>query len=109
MYCVKCLQKYKSWGTEDQYPYEYTKYYHHMAFVYVHWKNTVKATECGKRGADLMAQAVSGAQICTIYRFDWAVFLFQNDETDRAIKEHETIFKQRKNECGNLNLLTIQS
>ena len=108
-YCEKCLQKYETWGKEEEYPYEHAKYHHHMAFVHIYRQETTKAVQSGKRAADLMALAVPGAQLATIYRFDWAVFLFQNGETDRAIEEHKAIFNERVKECGKLNLLTIQS
>ena len=105
----KCLEKYKSWGSEDEYPYEYAKYFHHMAFVHIFRKQTAKAVEYGKKAADLMALGAPGAQIATIYLFDWAVFLFQNGEIDYAFEEHKAIFDRRLRECGNLNILTIQS
>ena len=108
-YCGECLQKYKTWGNEEEYPYEYAKYHHHMAFVQIYRKETNKAVESGRKAADLMALANPGAQLATIYRFDWAVFLLQNGDTDRAIEEHRNIFNERVMECGNLNLLTIQS
>ena len=108
-YCEKCLEKYKTWGNEGDYPYEYAKYHHHMAFIQIYRKETDKAVESGRKAADLMARAVPGAQLATIYRFDWAVFLFQHGETARAIEEHKVIFNERVKECGNLNLLTIQS
>ena len=91
-YCEKCLQKYKTWSNEKKPPYEYAKYHHHMAFVQIRRKETNKAVESGKKAADLMALAVAGAQVATIYRFDWAVFLFQNGETDREVEEHKVIF-----------------
>ena len=108
-YCEICLKQYRTWGAEEEYPYEYAKYYHHMAFVLVYQKDTGKAIDYAKRAADLMALGSPRSQIATVFRFDWAIILFQHGEKDRSIKEHKAILNKRINECGRFNLLTLQS
>lgn len=107
--CKRCLKEYRSWGNEEQYPYEYAKYHNHMAYVFLFDGNTQKATESAKKGFELMARGSPGAQIAVTFRFDWATIRFQNGETASAISEHKIILESRVQECGDYNILTLQS
>ncbi|KAL9611297.1 MAG: hypothetical protein Q9167_004061 [Letrouitia subvulpina] len=61
--CEECLIQYKKWGTEDDLPYEYAKYYNHMAYVLLYRGESAKAVEYAKRGYELGEKATPGAQL----------------------------------------------
>jgi hypothetical protein len=107
--CEKCLHQYKQWGSEDEYPYEYAKYYNHMAYVMLFEGCPKMAERAGKRGSILMDQAAPGTQMASLFRFDWATIMFQAGDTTGGLAEHMKIFKQRERDCGKQNPLTLQS
>ncbi|KIM98634.1 hypothetical protein OIDMADRAFT_56981 [Oidiodendron maius Zn] len=104
-----CFEKFKTWGRPEAFPYEYAKYYHSMAFVFVYRRQTNLAVEFAKAAADLMRKAGPGTLLTTVYRFDWAIFLFQDQKVKQAIKEHEEVLDIRLARCGKSNPLTLQS
>lgn len=105
----QCFERFKTWGTPQEYPYEYAKYYDSMAFLFVYRKQTNLAVRFGELGANLMKQAAPGTLLSTVYRFDWATFLFQNGNTHQAIGEHKKVLDVRIDMCGKNNPLTLQS
>ncbi|KAG4415580.1 hypothetical protein IFR04_011300 [Cadophora malorum] len=104
-----CFRKFKSWGTPEEFPYEYAKFYHSMAFLFVHRRQTELAVRYAKAGAYLMNKAGPNTLITTVYRFDWAICLFQDHKVAQAITEHEGILAIRLERCGKSNPLTLQS
>lgn len=107
--CRKCYLKYRSWGTEEQYPYEYAKFYNHMAYVLRERGDTQEANRHSERGYELMSEGAPGTQITETFRFDWATIMFQSGDVDRAIREHKIVLDSRIQGCGKFNLLTLQS
>lgn len=107
--CEKCLKQYRSWGSEEEYPYEYAKYYHHIAYVLLYEGKTDDAAKQSKHGSDLMALAKPGSQLAVTFRFEWATILFQVGKTADALREHHEMLQLRIDGCGENNLLTLQS
>ena len=105
----RCLQRFKTWGSELEYPYEFAKYLHSIAFVFLYRRNTEAAVRSAEKGAELMRTAEPGTLLTTVYRYDWAIFLFQDGQQDKAIDEHEEILKDRIARCGKSNALTLQN
>lgn len=48
-----CFKKYKEWGTEDEHPYEYAKYYHNVSFVRMHQARYTEAISIAEKGIAL--------------------------------------------------------
>jgi hypothetical protein len=108
--CNKCFAQYKKRAeVEEDEPYEYGKYYHQMAFVWVYRNQPAKATEFAKRTWKLMSMANEESLIALMYRYDWAVMLFQNGELELSIQENEEVLVSRISKCGKTNSLTLQS
>lgn len=106
--CNLVLQKYKSWGTEDQFPYEFAKYYHHMAYVLISRGETNKAVQYASHATKLLEQGSFGL-LATVFKFDCATLYFQNAQPDLAISEHEQVLRHREDKLGRSNILTIQT
>lgn len=68
--CETCLSQYTRWGSEDELPYEYAKYYNHMAYVHLFRNEGDKAVEFAKKGYELVEKASPGAQINVLYKYD---------------------------------------
>ena len=58
---------------------------------------------------DLLRLAVFGMLLTTASRFDWDVFLSQNDRAKEVIAVHEETFEVRSEQCGKTDPLTLQS
>ena len=105
----KCFVQYKSWGDENRFPYEYAKYYNHMAYVFLYEGRTAEAVDFAKKGFELAEMATPGAQLAVLYKFDWANILFQHGHTERSLKAHQEVLRFRKRECGAENVRTLES
>ena len=78
--CEECLVQYKKWYTdEEKIPYEYAKYYNHMAYVLLYKGDSAKAVEYAKRGYELAERATPGAQLAVLYKFDEEVKKLRRD------------------------------
>lgn len=106
--CETVIKKYCSWGTEDDFPYEHAKYYHHMAFVFVNTGNTAKAAEYATRAYEILKKGNFGL-LATVFRFDCATILFQNGQSAKAISEHKAVLETRLLKLGKFNSMTLHS
>lgn len=105
----RCLVQYKSWGDENRFPYEYAKYYNHMAYVLLYKGRTAKAVQFAKKGFELAETARPGTQLAVLNKFDWANLLFQHGDMQRSLEAHKEVLKVRKRECGEENVRTLES
>ncbi|KAL8904626.1 MAG: hypothetical protein Q9207_003147 [Kuettlingeria erythrocarpa] len=106
--CKLVIDKYRSWGTEEEFPYEFAKYYHHMAFVLVYRGDTEAAVQHASHATELLELGSFGL-LATLFKFDCATLYFQNGQNDRAIAEHEEVLQRRLLKLGRSNIMTIQS
>lgn len=104
----ECFAQYQQWGTEDDIPYEYSKYYNQMAYVLLYENDSEKAVEYAKKGYELVEQATPGAQITVLYKFDYANILFQHGEGPKALKVLREMLKVCKQDCGKDNVRTLE-
>lgn len=108
--CEECLVQYKKWDTdEEKIPYEYAKYYNHMAYVLLYKGDSAKAVKYAKRGFELAEKATPGAQLAVLYKYDWANILFQHGAVEESLAEHEKMLKMLKIDCGKANIRTMKS
>ena len=106
--CRQVIAKYNTWGSEDDFPYEHAKYYHHMAYVLVYKGNTHKAAEYALRASNILARGSFGL-LATLFRFDCATILFQDGRVEEAINEHKTVLEIRLLKLGKTNPMTLHS
>ena len=105
----KCYLQYKSWGDENRFPYEYAKYYNHMAYVFLYKGKGAKAVDFAKKGFELAEMATPGTQLTALYKCDWANVLFQYGDVEGSLRVHKEVLKARKRECGEVNVRTLES
>ena len=74
------------WGEEDEFPYEYAKYYNHMAYVFLYNGSTAEAVEFAEKGFELAEKATPGAQLAVLFKFDWANVLFQHGDVGQSLE-----------------------
>ncbi|KAL9026672.1 MAG: hypothetical protein Q9196_004695 [Gyalolechia fulgens] len=106
--CQLVIEKYRSWGTEEEFPYEFAKYYHHMAFVFVYRGDTAAAVQHASHATKLLELGSFGL-LATLFKFDCATLYFQNGQNALAIAEHEEVLRLRLLKLGRSNIMTIQS
>lgn len=106
---AKCLPKYQSWGPPEEIPYEYAKYYHHMAFCRMYRGDVKEAVALGKQGLHWVAVATGKDSAATNrWKFDLACLTLQSGDRDEAMKLNEEILGSRIRIHGKHAYLTLQ-
>ena len=104
----KCYAKFMEWGTEDDIPFEYAKYYNKIALVRMYQGRFEIAIDCAMRGMQLMSQ--TGYSLFTSrLKFDVACIVLQSGDMDRALQMHEEIRQERIETVGPANPLSLHS
>ncbi|KAK4224666.1 hypothetical protein QBC38DRAFT_547456 [Podospora fimiseda] len=105
----KCLVKYRTWGTEESIPFEYSKYYYNMGIVRICQERLKEAAELLKRSVEL-AEAAFGktGQYWDNY-FMLACCVRLSGDAQRALDMHLEIHKARLEELGKHSKSTILS
>lgn len=107
-YIEKCLKKYQEWGPEEEYPFEYAKYYNKIALVRMYQGRFDEAIDFAQKGVALMEK--KGYMIfASRFNFDLACIILQSGDVDRALKVHNEILAQRIEDLGQSNELTLHS
>lgn len=107
---AKCLPKYQSWGQPEEIPYEYAKYYHHMAFCRMYNGDLKEAVGLGKYGLHWVTVATGKDSAATNrWKFDLACLTLQSGDRDQAMKLNEEILGSRIRIHGKHAYLTLQS
>ncbi|KAI4924849.1 uncharacterized protein J4E92_006885 [Alternaria infectoria] len=107
-HCTIVIEKYKSWGKETDFPYEYAKFYHHMAYVLIYRGERAKAVDYAQHASKLLRMGNFGL-LGVLFRFDCATVMFQAGQIEAAISEHEQVLEHRLLKLGRSNLMTLQS
>jgi tetratricopeptide (TPR) repeat protein len=104
----KCLAKFREWGSEDDIPFEYAKYYNKIALVRMYQGRFKIAIECAQKGMELMSS--TGYNMFTSrFKFDMACIVLQSGDLDRALQIHVEIHQQRIETVGPSNPLSLHS
>ncbi|KAF6229946.1 hypothetical protein HO133_004283 [Letharia lupina] len=106
-----CLVQYKSWTTvEEEIPFEYAKYYNHIAFVRTFQGRHIEAIVSARRACDL--QQIHGgpnAPLVQYNRFNLGNQLYHAGELEESLKVNQECLRDRIRVCGKDNLLTLES
>lgn len=107
----KALERYQTWGREAEYPYKYSKYYHHMAFVLMARGASARAISYARKGADLVEMHAKGTLDTTvlIWKYDLASLLFNAGKVGESLALHEWILDHRRRLCGEGSQMTLES
>ena len=105
-----CKAKYEEWGTEEEYPFEYGKYYRNTGAVQALQGNHDEAIKSGSRAAEL-AELDSGTITprYLYYYYDVACQTLQSGDIEGALRMHEEIWETREEICGAHHDVTLQS
>ena len=104
-----CFEKYKSWGPPEAIPYEYSKYYHHMAFCLMYQMRFAEAIELAEQGCHWVAVATGHSAAYNRWKFDLACIVLQSGDLNRALSLHQEILESRIKQHGSSAYLTLQS
>lgn len=101
---------YKRWGTEDEYPYEYSKYYHHLGFVLMAEGKPQEALNFSNKGVQLeLTHSGEVDSTVLISRYDLACLKFNAGQISEATSDHQEVLKERIQLCGKGNQFTLES
>ena len=105
-----CRAKYEEWGSEEDYPFEYSKYYRNTGAVMTLQGRFDEAIKCGSRAVEL-AELDSGTITprYLYYYYDVACQTFQSGDIEGALKMHKEIWETREEICGSHHDVTLQS
>lgn len=104
----KCLSKYREWGTEQEYPFEYAKYYNKIAIVRLYQGRFAEAIKLGSRSVTLM-EKTGYTLFESRFKFDLACIVLQSGDYRGALKIHHQILEHRLQKLGKTSELTLHS
>lgn len=105
----QCREQYQKWGTEDEYPFEYAKYYHNIGTVRMLQKRFDEAIACTQRALDLTRKDTGIGPRYLFYLYDMACYVLQAGDKEKALKLHKEVKELREEICGEYNDVTLQS
>lgn len=103
----QCFKQYQTWGAEEEYPYEYAKYYNHMAYVLLYENKGQKAIEFAKRGYELVEKARPDTGMAVLYRLDYANIAFQVGRHQESFCILKDLLESSERDCGKNGLRTL--
>lgn len=77
---VECHDRYQEWGTEQQEPFEYSKYYNQAAYVLLYENRNDEAVEYAEKAYELAELSSPRTNYPWLYKFDYANILWQHGE-----------------------------
>lgn len=104
-----CFEKYKTWGSPEEIPYEYAKYYHHMAFCLMYQKKFSEAIDLAKQALRWVTVATGTSAAHDRWKFALACIVLQSGDLTTALELHNEILESRKKQHGETASLTLQS
>ena len=97
---ARCLAQYKSWGTLEDIPYEYAKYYYLKSFVRASDGSIEEALDLSKRGVEAVTKSAGKDHpVALLWRFSLANLLFHDGKVAKSLEINERILATRKEVC----------
>lgn len=103
-----CLRKYQEWGTPEELPYEYAKYYNKMALVRLYQRRYDEAIDLAKQGVKWMG-VTQNFSLQSRFDFDLACILLQTGKVEESRQLHQRIFDGRVEKLGQSSELSLHS
>lgn len=104
-----CRKRYTTWGTEEEYPFEYGKYYRNKGLVYTLQGRFQDAINAAKRSVELAKLDTGVGPRYLLYLQELASHLLQSGNVQGALERHEEVFGLRERLCGKFHDVTLQS
>ena len=106
----KCKSYYQKWGTEEQEPWHWSRWYQHMAYVKTYRGEHVEAVTWAHRATELQEKATGNSSSLTqIYRFALAHFVYHAGDYPQALTHFKTVYNSCVQLLGDYNHLTQTS
>lgn len=103
-----CLRKYKEWGSPEEIPFEYAKYYSKMALIRLYQRRHDEALDLAQKAVHWMTKA-NIPDLQSRFEFDLACIHLQRGEIEQASALHTRIFDARVERLGHSNELSLHS
>lgn len=106
----KCLERYRVWGSEEEIPFEYSKYYYNMGIVRMWQERIAEAIEFLQKSVDL-AEATFGGKEGQYWDnfFTLACVVRHSGDAQRALDMHLETLKAKLDQLGKHSKSTILS
>lgn len=95
-----CLKKYREWGTEEEFPYEYSKYNLTMALCSMYRGDFDAAVAFADHSVHLVHLATGDSPTTYSWKFNMACMLLQSGDLKRAMELHSEILEWRIQQHG---------
>lgn len=105
----ECFERYKAWDRPEVIPYEYAKFYHHMAFCKLYRRDFSAAVELAEAGLHWVEVATGPSAATNRWKFDLACLVLQKGDLLRALQLHQEVLDARLELHGKYGFLTLQS
>ncbi|KAK5657512.1 hypothetical protein OQA88_3084 [Cercophora sp. LCS_1] len=106
---VKCFERYKQWGSVDDVPFEYGKYYHNMSIVRAYQGAHESAINMAQIGSEIKLKTDGNSSRYLWFQYDLACVLLQAGRLRDALDLHLEVLKGRETICGSRAEVTLQS
>lgn len=107
----RCRTKYLEWGSEEDNPFEFAKFYHHLAFCRMYHRDWPGAFQMAERAIELVTRHKGQMQLILRFKFDLACIILQSGDMERSLEMHQQILKIRlqMQGKGKASYFTLQS
>jgi hypothetical protein len=107
----ECHVMYQAWGSEEDSPFEYAKFIHHMAFCRMYHTDFEGALKLAQRAVELVTRESGSSQLTMRFTFDLATIILQSGDIKKSLEIQAQVLKERLVLQGNGkdNYFTLQS
>ncbi|KKY18839.1 putative transcriptional xre family [Diplodia seriata] len=105
----ECLDRYKQWGPEDRIPFEYGKYYEHMAYVRMLQNRMPEALALSQHCIGLRTKWADRGPLTLRAHYTYATLLWHAGRRSEALGLQKQVLHDREDICGNFNEKTLLS
>jgi hypothetical protein len=108
---TECLGKYRTWGTEEDYPFEYAKYYHNMGLVHMCRGVFTEAFKCLKRAVELeeLQEGAKSSPLISLFEYHFACVVFHAGDAKKSLEMHLGVLRTRERMSGISSETTLLS
>ncbi|KAK0614481.1 hypothetical protein B0T14DRAFT_309616 [Immersiella caudata] len=99
---TKCEGKYRTWGAEEDYPFEYAKYYHNMGLVHMCRGVFTEAVRCLKRAVELeeLREGATRSPLISLFEYHFACVVFHAGDAKKSLEMHLGVLQTREEMSG---------
>ncbi|KAK4443225.1 P-loop containing nucleoside triphosphate hydrolase protein [Podospora aff. communis PSN243] len=105
----QCYQRYQTWGTETDFPFEYGKYYRNKSTVLMLQRQFDAAIKSAQRACELQKLHSGVGPRYLFYKQDLAGIVLQSGDLETALQHQLELYKLRNDICGKFHDVTLQS